>query len=213
MIEYFKHLFNGHKYYTQLIETKNNEKELKKCINEIIYTLFYNKDDFYPFKSINSFDNNDTIYNNLKSIINSNENLFYKVPLFMKIFNSFINNLYKYINYNEKEIKTIKDHINIKDDLQSKELNIDSNLFLTKHYKNKWLLESKSLDLHDSQILFNTLINEDKVYAKGIFDSIQYCKLKKNKRNALYVQLKNNYLTENGMNEIQTHLLLIEKEI
>ena len=197
MIMNLKDCINGPKYHQLLINEKHKNKKLIELIQEIVEHVNNN-----PKKVVFDFNK----YSNLlKNVVDYEK--------FITAFKSVINKLYDQVTNNEQIILDKNDKILILEERLShyepsaKYKEVDSKHFLTRQYKYKFEECISSLSYTEKELveIFNTLINEDSIYIKGLYSAIDYCKNLKNKKKAMYVQLQDYYLTDNGKQQLKNY--------
>lgn len=191
MLNSIKHVINGNKLYNCLQCEKKTNKELMKYWHDLVETFISNAFFKVSPKTIN-------FKNSLKERIFRNDE-------FISFANDFTEHLQAVHTMNNslnEACDTLEDKIGIlslyTDDKVLHD-NIDTSLFLTEEFLLKFT-EAEMNNVFDENLIhvFNKLINEEKIYVKGIYAAMEYCKNKKNKKKALYIQLYENLLTNKG---------------
>lgn len=103
------------------------------------------------------------------------------------------------IDIEKREVEILKDKLN--NCVEYHYLNIDESLFNTSTYKNLFKEELTKLNAYNTSndskvLLFNTLINEETIYLRGIMDAIDYAKNKKTRSTSIYKQLEKHFLNK-----------------
>lgn len=191
MLNSIKHATNGNKLYNCLQCEKKTNKELMKYWHVLVETFISNAFFKVSPKTIN-------FKNSLKERIFRNDE-------FISFANDFTKHLQAVHTMNNslnEACDTLEDKIGIlslyTDDKVLHD-NIDTSLFLTEEFLLKFT-EAEMNNIFDENLIhvFNKLINEEKIYVKGIYAAMDYCKNKKNKNKAIYIQLYDNLLTDRG---------------
>ena len=203
MINKLKHMLKGDKYYNEFTIQQNKYLYMRHLMNNTIRYL----SDKLKHDSINdhslpditarffAFCNNDISHDEfLKDYKKCIESIFKQLEEKNKV-----------INLRDNTIKALEKEIVLMNNKNNKYSEIDIDEFLTNTYKSKYLESTIYSKRSKKQLLniFNKLLNEEKIYVKGLYDALYYSKKLKTKSKSLYKQLHCYYLTEKGKAEIQ----------